>query len=109
MSSRHAARSEVHALTRVLRWLFIDRTSGRIVVAQRPNLVLWIFLATLAVGAFVPQGTAGTAMHMVGTASLVLWAIDEVLRGVNPWRRLLGGAVLGWLCVPAVLAVTHRG
>jgi hypothetical protein len=25
------------------------------------------------------------------------WAVDEVLRGVNPWRRLLGTAVLAGL------------
>jgi hypothetical protein len=25
---------------------------------------------------------------------LVWWAVDELIRGVNPWRRFLGGAVL---------------
>jgi len=23
----------------------------------------------------------------------VIWAADEIFRGVNPWRRFLGGAV----------------
>jgi len=31
---------------------------------------------------------------VLATAGLVWWAIDELFRGVNPWRRLLGGAVL---------------
>jgi hypothetical protein len=26
----------------------------------------------------------------------VWWALDELVRGVNPFRRVLGGAVLGW-------------
>jgi hypothetical protein len=24
----------------------------------------------------------------------VWWAVDEIVRGVNPWRRFLGAAVL---------------
>jgi hypothetical protein len=31
----------------------------------------------------------------LSTLSLLWWATDEVLRGVNPWRRLLGTVVLG--------------
>ena len=27
-------------------------------------------------------------------ASLVVWAVDELCRGVNPWRRCLGAALL---------------
>jgi hypothetical protein len=30
---------------------------------------------------------------VIATASLLWWAGDEVLRGVNPFRRILGGAV----------------
>jgi hypothetical protein len=41
-----------------------------------------------------PSGAAGTALEVVATGALIWWAGDEILRGVNPWRRLLGGAVL---------------
>jgi hypothetical protein len=34
---------------------------------------------------------------VLAAASIAVWAADEILRGVNPFRRLLGGAVLGWL------------
>ncbi len=27
---------------------------------------------------------------MAALATLAWWAIDEVVRGVNPWRRILG-------------------
>ena len=41
-----------------------------------------------------PAGAGHTALEVAATVSLVWWAGDEVLRGVNPWRRFLGGAVL---------------
>jgi hypothetical protein len=33
-------------------------------------------------------------LRAAAAVGLIWWAADEVLRGVNPWRRLLGGAVL---------------
>lgn len=50
---------------------------------------------------FEPVGSAGTVLQVVATTSLIWWAVDEILRGANPWRRLLGVVVLvaagiGW-------------
>ena len=33
-------------------------------------------------------------LKVVGGVSLAIWALDEVGRGVNPWRRCLGASVL---------------
>lgn len=75
--------------------LFRDRTTGRIVVAQWPNLSFGIFLvARLADRLLDPAGTAGTVLVAVGTLALLWWAADELLRGVNPFRRILGTVVL---------------
>ena len=93
---------------RLLRWLFTDRASGRIVIGQRPNVALWIFLATLFLGAFVRQGSASATVRVIGTASLVVWAIDEIVRGANPWRRLLGGVVLLGLCIRGFVALARH-
>ena len=41
-----------------------------------------------------PNVTISTAAKVVATGSLIVWAVDEVVRGVNPWRRFLGVAVL---------------
>ena len=42
----------------------------------------------------VPSGgTAGSVLTVVFKASLLVWAAAEIVRGVNPWRRCLGGAV----------------
>ena len=80
---------------RLLDWLFRDRTTGRVVVAQWPNVPLWVFLAATAARLVArPQGTAATAVSVVGTAGLVVWAVLEVAQGVNPFRRILGAVVL---------------
>jgi hypothetical protein len=75
----------------VIDWLFRDRRTGRIVVAQAPNLPLWIFLATVVARWFVDESTgAFDVLRGVALAALGWWAVDEVVRGVNPWRRFLG-------------------
>ena len=72
-------------------WLFRNRHTGAITIVQLPNVALWIFLATVVLRwAVAPQSVARTALDAIGEAALAWWALDEVFRGVNPWRRLLG-------------------
>ena len=74
---------------------FRNPETGRIVIAQLPNLPLGIFLVATAVRLVLrPDGAAGTVTSVVGTIGLVWWAVDEVVRGDSPFRRVLGGAVL---------------
>ncbi|HUR51558.1 MAG TPA: hypothetical protein VMZ11_05500 [Mycobacteriales bacterium] len=76
-------------------WMLRDRTTGRRTLVQKPNAPLVLWLATVVVRLLVhPHGAAGTVLHVVGTAALVVWAGDELARGVNPARRILGGVVL---------------
>jgi len=82
-------------LRRPIDWLFRNRTTGQITVGQFPNPALWLFLAATAARWALPSGGwADTALGDVATLALLWWAADEVLRGVNPWRRLLGAVVL---------------
>lgn len=84
----------------MLDWLFRDRTTGRITVAQTPNVPLAVFAVAWLLRALLhPPGAAGTVLRVVEIGALAFWAGDEVLRGVNPWRRMLGGAVLAALVV----------
>ena len=72
-------------------WSFRDRQTGEVVIAQFPNLPLWIFLATVVLRWVVPEDSAAfTVLRAMALAALAWWALDEVIRGVNPWRRLLG-------------------
>jgi len=91
----------------VVDWLFRDRRTGEVVIAQFPNLPLWVFLATVVLRRVVPEDSgAFTALRAVALAALAWWALDEALRGVNPWRRLLG---LGGCAIVIAGLVTWSG
>jgi hypothetical protein len=78
-------------------WMFRNRKTGRITVVQFPNVALAVFLLASVVRLIVkPSGSAATVFDVVGTGALLVWALDELIRGVNPWRRMLGGAMLAW-------------
>jgi hypothetical protein len=88
---------------RVVDWLFRDRTTGRLVVAQWPNAALTAWLAVTAIGVVAsPEGTWRTVLRVAAAAALAWWAVDEVVRGVNPFRRALGGVVLAGLAASLV-------
>ncbi len=76
-------------------WLFRDRTTGKIVIAQFPNIPLIAWLVATA-AALLTAGVVHTILRFTATAALVVWAGDELIRGVNPFRRMLGAAVLAW-------------
>ena len=76
-------------------WLFRSRTSGRITIAQFPNAALWVWLAATVLQRFWDPRIAGhDVLRWLSTGALVVWAGDEVLRGINPFRRILGAGVL---------------
>jgi hypothetical protein len=76
-------------------WLFRNRKTGRITIAQFPNVSLGLFLAASVLRRLLdPSGGLDTGLTVVATGGLIWWAADEVVRGVNPWRRFLGGFVL---------------
>lgn len=83
-------------LEAIFDWWFRNRQTGGITIAQFPNLALGIFITAALLGVVVDDGTAGTVLRWVAFVALAGWALDEIVRGVNPWRRFLGAAVLGW-------------
>jgi hypothetical protein len=77
------------------RWLFRNRRTGRLTVMQWPNISLSVFaLSSLALHVLHPRGGIKAATRILADVALVTWAADELLRGVNPFRRILGGGVL---------------
>jgi hypothetical protein len=87
-------------------WMFRSRATGRITLYQPPNkrLAVW-FVATLALRLGHPHGALHDVLRAVAVAALALWSADEVLRGVNPFRRLLGAAVVASLAALLVRSV----
>jgi hypothetical protein len=83
----------------VVDWALRDRRTGRIVVAQWPNTALMWMAASVVLALSDPNGAWGLSLRVVATVALGWWAGDEVIRGVNPWRRLLGVVVFAGLVV----------
>ena len=49
------------------------------------GLLLWVWPSA---------GKANLALTIAVNGGLVLWTVDEIVRGVNRWRRSLGAVVL---------------
>ena len=83
--------------------LFRNPATGRVVIAQPPNVPLWLFIgATGARLAFRPAGSIAMAVSVVGALALGWWSVAEIGWGESLFRRLLGGVVLvglvaGWV------------
>ena len=77
-----------------LDWWVRDQ-NGRLTLAQWPNPALAVWLVAVVVAWTGVLGAARTeTLAGVGWGALVVWALDELLRGVSPVRRLLGAVVL---------------
>ncbi len=48
------------------------------------GILLWIWPTA---------GKFSTVLTVVFKGGLLVWSADEIVRGVNPWRRCLGAAV----------------
>lgn len=92
------AAPDMHRRPRIVDWLFRDRRTGRITIAQAPNWTLSVWLVTtVALRLGDPQGRLRDVLTVVATLVLLAWSADELVRGVNPFRRILGGVVLSGL------------
>jgi len=83
---------------RRIEWWFRNRQTGEITVGQVPNIPLIVFLLAWGINFVVaPGGSVGQGLDVIAAFALLVWALEELFRGVNPFRRLLGAAVLGAL------------
>jgi hypothetical protein len=79
------------------RWWFENRQTGQITIAQFPNWPLFAIGVAWVVGLLATSGSAAADVAAaVGTGLWLFWGADELIRGVNPWRRLLGTGVIVW-------------
>jgi hypothetical protein len=75
--------------------MFENRATGKITIFEVPNVPLALFLAAALIQrAFHPRHDWGTLVSAIGSGALAWWALAEITRGVNPFRRILGGVVL---------------
>ena len=84
---------EPRATPRQPGWWVRDRR-GRLAVAQWPNAALWVWLTARVLGWADVTSLDEQTLRGIGTGALLVWALDEVLRGASPFRRVLGAVVL---------------
>lgn len=77
----------------IIKKIFRDK-NGNIVIGQRPNtsLIIWVVCAVL--GYFISYGVTGKVLDYLGTIAIIFWALLEIFYGVNIFRRILGIVVI---------------
>jgi hypothetical protein len=83
-------------------WWFRS-SDGRLTLWQLPNPALCVWMVTLVLGRFELSATHATAVNGVRHGALLVWALDEVVRGASPFRRTLGAVILAAQLVSLVL------
>jgi hypothetical protein len=85
----------------VLDKLFKD-SSGKIVIAQMPNLpiIIWAVLSLLKI--VYKTGRINIGLDILASVSLSVWAVQELFQGVNYFRRGLGAIVLIGLIISKI-------
>jgi hypothetical protein len=85
---------------RAFDWLFLSRDSGRYTVVQWPNVALAVaILCTVARWVLDTHGALDQTLHWIGATAIAWWSLDEIIRGVNPFRRVLGLVILTRLVI----------
>jgi hypothetical protein len=74
-------------------WWFRS-SDGRLTLWHWPNPALCLWMVALVLGRFDLSATHATAVDGVRHGALLVWALDEVVRGASPFRRVLGAVVL---------------
>jgi hypothetical protein len=75
--------------------MFVNRRTGGLTVAQWPNVALSVSITLAIARRFnIPKGTPETTLGALWLVATIVWAVDELVRGVNPFRRMLGLVVL---------------
>ncbi|PSF37202.1 hypothetical protein C7H19_10800 [Aphanothece hegewaldii CCALA 016] len=67
---------------------------GNIVIAQKPNLPILLWLGATLLKFIVPEGNFYLILDTLAFGSIFTWAWLELFQGVNYFRRFLGLVVL---------------
>ncbi|HSX47355.1 MAG TPA: hypothetical protein VLF63_01130 [Patescibacteria group bacterium] len=77
---------------------------GRVVIWQSPNVLLLAWLI-LTIVSLLMSGQKANTIQVLGNISLMLWAILEIVKGVNYFRRGLGLLIL----ILSIISIFHIG
>jgi hypothetical protein len=74
---------------------------GHFVVWQKPNVFLWVWIVATVFNIVLPDSAPERWLSTIGGLAILVWAILELTRGVNYFRRTLG------LCVILLFAASY--
>ncbi len=80
---------------------FWEDKHGNVVVWQKPNIWLTAWFVALVAKWMLPSGWPSSTAGILSLIALIVWAVLEVYKGVNYFRRLVG------LLVLLLLAFSH--
>jgi hypothetical protein len=80
----------------IIDWLFND-SNGKKVTYQRPNLPIIVWFVALLLSKFIDSDNVSNIFSIISFVALLVWALLEVLTGVNRFRRILGLIVITYL------------
>lgn len=75
-------------------WAMRSRETGKITIGQQAYLSQKLFSALTVGGVLLPKSRLRSNVGVLAITSLGWWATDEILRGVNPFRRASGVVAL---------------
>jgi hypothetical protein len=81
---------------------FANRETGKVVIGQRPNGPLRLYLAASSARRLTTDEQRARVLSAVATGSLSVWALLELTRGDSPFRRTVGAVVLAGGAVGAL-------
>jgi hypothetical protein len=64
------------------------------VIFQFPNLYLWVMIISWPFSRFA-TGLVQSVSRTVFITATIIWSYEEIVHGVNWFRKLLGAVVLG--------------
>jgi hypothetical protein len=74
-------------------WWFRSE-DGRLAVGQLPNPALSVWIVASLLSILDVSDRHATTVEGIADGALLVWALDEVVRGASPFRRVLGAVVL---------------
>ncbi len=93
----------------LLGWAVTSRENGEVVLWQAPNLPALLSTVGVVLTAVSPRGSGVQRGATVATMLVsAWWGVDELARGVNPFRRALGAGGLTAVAAATVVAVRRR-
>lgn len=78
--------------------------NGKIVIWQWPNVWLYAWAGLAMVSLFLNKGLLSDVFSWASHVALIVWALLEIFKGVNYFRRGLGAVVL----IFAILSLLHN-